>query len=69
MSDSPDLYISRDGGVRWHQTLSGSYGVNVLDHGGIIVSVDDYHNHPSVELKYSCNEGVSWNNYEFSDVR
>ena len=69
MSNSPDLYISRDGGVTWHETLSGSYGVNVLDHGGIIVAVDDYHNVPSAQLKYSCDEGISWNNYEFSNVR
>ena len=68
LSDNPDLYISRDGGISWHETLSGSYGANVLDHGGIIVAVDDYHQVPSTQLKYSCNEGISWSEYAFSDV-
>lgn len=68
LSINPDLYISRDGGITWHQTLSGSYGVNVLDHGGILVAVDDYHEGSSTQLKYSCNEGLSWNNFEFTDV-
>ena len=68
LTDDPDLYISRDGGVSWHETLAGSYGVNVLDHGGVIVAANDYHQSASTELKYSCNEGLSWNTYEFTDV-
>ena len=68
LSSNPDLYISRDGGVTWHETLSGSYGANVLDHGGIIVAVNDYHQVSSTVLKYSCNEGLSWNSFTFTDV-
>lgn len=68
MSDDPDLYISRDGGILWHETLSGSYGVNVLDHGGIIVAVSDYHQVQSTTLKYSCNEGLTWSDFDFTDV-
>ncbi|CAI8030523.1 Sortilin-related receptor [Geodia barretti] len=67
LSSNPDLYISRDGGVTWHETLSGSYGANVLDHGGIIVAVNDYHQVSSTVLKYSCNEGLSWNSFTFTD--
>ena len=68
LADNPDLYISRDGGVSWEQTLSGSFGVNVLDHGGVVVAVNDYHQTPSTTLKYSCNEGISWQSFEFSSV-
>ena len=68
LSSNPDLYISRDGGVTWHETLSGSYGANVLDYGGIIVAVNDYHQVSSTVLKYSCNEGLSWNSFTFTDV-
>lgn len=69
LSDNPDLYISRDGGISWHETLSKSFGVNVLDHGGIIVAVNDYHQVQSTTLKYSCNEGLTWSNFEFTNVK
>ncbi|CAI7997763.1 VPS10 domain-containing receptor SorCS2 [Geodia barretti] len=63
----PDLFISRDGGVTWEQTLKGSWGVGVADHGGLLVAAKDYHqtNQSSV-LQYSCNEGYSWNTFHFS---
>ena len=63
--NNPDLYISRDGGVSWAQTLIGSYGVTVVDHGGLLVAADDYHHEPSRVLKYSCNEGLSWSSYSY----
>ena len=69
LSTDPDLYISRNGGVTWHQTLSSSYGVNVLDHGGVVVAVNDYHQVSSTQLKYSCDEVLSWNSFTFTDVR
>ena len=67
-SDSPDLYISRDGGVSWAQTLQGSWGVTVVDHGGLLVAANDYHHVPSTQLRYSCNEGISWNSFQFTDI-
>ena len=63
--NNPDLYISRDGGVSWAQTLTGSYGVTVVDHGGLLVAADDYHQEPSHELQYSCDEGLSWSRYSY----
>ena len=65
---NPDLYISRDGGVSWAQTLTGSWGVTVVDHGGLLVAADDYHKEPSRRLKYSCNEGISWDEYTYTDT-
>ena len=65
LSDTPDLYISRDGGVSWAQTLTGSYGVTVVDHGGLLVAADDYHKEPSHVLKYSCDEGLTWSSYSY----
>jgi hypothetical protein len=67
--DNPDLYISRDGGITWEETLAGSWGVNVADHGGLLVAARDYHQEQSRELMYSCNEGYSWLSFEFSTVR
>ena len=66
LADNPDLYISRDGGVSWYQTLAGSWGVTVVDHGGLLVAADDYHKDPSMVLKYSCDEGLSWNDYTYT---
>ena len=68
MPTNPDLYISRDGGVTWALTLRGSWGVSVLDHGGLLVAARDYHQDPSTELRYSCSEGMSWNSFNFSRV-
>ena len=65
VSANPDLYISRDGGVSWAQTLTGSYGVTVVDHGGLLVAADDYHQEASRVLKYSCDEGFNWNSYSY----
>ena len=66
LDKNPDLYISRDGGVSWAQTLNGSYGVTVVDHGGLLVAADDYHKEPSSVLRYSCDEGLSWNSYTYT---
>ena len=68
LSVNPDLYISRDGGVSWEQTLAGSWGVNVADHGGLMVAAKDYHQEPSTVLKYSCNEGYNWSDFTFIGV-
>ena len=65
---NPDLYISRDGGVSWERTLAGSWGVNVADHGGLMVAAKDYHQEPSTVLKYSCNEGYNWTDFTFIGV-
>ena len=51
--------------MSWAQTLIGSYGVTVVDHGGLLVAADDYHHEPSRVLKYSCNEGLSWSSYSY----
>ena len=64
--DDPDLYISRDGGVSWVLTLVGSWGVTVADHGGLLVAARDYHQTPSTELRYSCDEGINWSDFVFS---
>ena len=68
LSVNPDLYISRDGGVSWERTLAGSWGVNVADHGGLLVAAMDYHQEPSTVLKYSCDEGYNWTDFTFIGV-
>ena len=33
-----------------------------------MVAAKDYHQESSMVLKYSCNEGYSWNNFQFINV-
>ena len=68
VSSSPNLYLSRDGGVSWEETLSGSWRVSVADHGGLMVTMRDYHQDMSTELMYTCDEGYSWQTFTFIDV-
>ena len=34
-----------------------------------MVVAKDYHQEPSMVLKYSCDEGYSWSDFTFIDVR
>ena len=68
VSSNPDLYISRDGGVTWVETLQSSWGVVMADNGGLLVAAKDYHQEPSSELMYSCNEGKTWQSFSFSNT-
>lgn len=43
-----------------------SWGVSVLDYGGLIVAAADYHQTPSSLVWYTCNEGLSWTTYDFT---
>ena len=54
--------------MSWSLTLQGSWGVTVVDHGGLLVAARDYHYVPSTELRYSCNEGISWNSFHFGST-
>ena len=54
--------------MSWTLTLRESWGISVLDHGGMLVAAKDYHNVSSRELRYSCNEGQSWTSFNFSPV-
>ena len=65
-----DLYISRDGGLRWKQTLASSWDAQIIDHGGLLVAAMDYHQLHVDEtyISYSCDEGRNWVNFTFTDT-
>ena len=65
LSANPNLYISLDGGNTWNETLEGSWGMVVVDQGGLMVAVPDYHTTPSRVLMYSCDEGINWTPFNF----
>ena len=66
LSQDVDLYISRDGGLRWEQTLFNLWDVQIIDHGGLLVAAKDYRQLDETYIKYSCDEGRSWTNFNFT---
>ncbi len=38
----------------------------MLDHGGLLVAAKDYHQVPSTQLQYSCDEGLHWLSFTFT---
>ena len=64
--DVVDLYISRDGGLRWEQTLVSSWDAQIIDHGGLLVAAKDYHQSDETYIMYSCDEGLSWVKFNFT---
>lgn len=40
-TDQINTYLSRDGGLTWHEIAKGSHIYEIGDHGGVIVLADD----------------------------
>jgi len=59
-----NTYLSRDGGLTWHEIALGSHIYEIADHGGLIVLVPD--SAPTRILKYSWDSGKTWHEYVFS---
>ncbi len=62
-----DIFITRDGGIEWHEVKKGSYMWEYGDQGSIIVIVEE--NAPTDVIFYSRDEGQSWQEYKFSDSK
>ena len=60
-----DTYISRDGGMTWSTAVEGQYMWEFGDQGSIIVLVQE--REPTSKVKWSKDEGRTWNDYYFSD--
>ncbi len=65
IDDDTSLFITRDGGVKWHAVKKGNYMWEYGDQGSIIVIVKQEVAIQS--LFYSLNEGIDWIEYEFSE--
>lgn len=58
-------FITNDGGSTWKEIKKGVFQWEFGDRGSIIILVDDQTNTDTVH--YSLDEGISWNDYKFSD--
>ena len=65
-ADEVNTYLSRDAGLTWFEIAKGSNIYEVGDHGGLIVMTDDQK--ATDTLRYSWDEGATWELLKFSDV-
>jgi hypothetical protein len=63
--DQINTYLSRDGGLTWHESHKGAFIYEFGDHGGLIVMADDIKK--TKQVVFSWNEGQSWYDFELSE--
>jgi sortilin-related receptor len=59
------VFMSHDAGLSWRKIFKEMYSYNMGDHGGIVVAVKQ--NSKTKEIKYSINEGESWQTLDFHE--
>ncbi|KAK4988073.1 vacuolar protein sorting/targeting protein PEP1 [Elasticomyces elasticus] len=62
-----NTFVTRDGGVTWHEVFKGTYMWEYGDQGSIIVIVEE--GTPVQVVFYSLDEGATWTEYQFSDTK
>ncbi|KAL1960691.1 hypothetical protein VTO42DRAFT_6521 [Malbranchea cinnamomea] len=61
-----NTFITRDGGITWHEVKKGNYMWEYGDQGSVIVIVAE--SKATKTLFYTLDEGESWKEFQFSDV-
>uniref|UniRef100_A0A3P8PPP3 VPS10 domain-containing receptor SorCS2 n=1 Tax=Astatotilapia calliptera TaxID=8154 RepID=A0A3P8PPP3_ASTCA len=62
-----EMYISSDCGKTWRQVFEEEHHILYLDHGGVIVAIKDT-SIPLKILKFSIDEGRTWNIHNFTST-
>ena len=65
--DDADTFMTRDGGITWKPIKKGRYMWEFGDSGSVIVIVPEFE--PTTVLYYSLDEGDTWKDFQFSDVK
>lgn len=60
-----NTFITRDGGINWHEVFKGTYAWEYGDQGSVIVIVKQ--DAPVKDVYYTRDEGTTWTKYQFSD--
>ncbi|KAJ6476355.1 Oligoxyloglucan reducing end-specific cellobiohydrolase [Mycena sanguinolenta] len=63
--DQSDTFLSRDGGFAWEEVHKDAHLWKIGDSGSIILMAND--EEPTDHVLFSTNEGLTWNQYRFSD--
>ena len=58
-------FMSRDGGLHWFEIAKGSHIYEIGNYGGLIVIAQD--DVPTNLIKYSWDEGLTWEDYTISE--
>ncbi|KAI8640138.1 hypothetical protein BD408DRAFT_445362 [Parasitella parasitica] len=59
-----DMFLTRDAGKTWYEIAKGAHLWEFADQGALLIIVDN--EQPTNVLKYTTNEGITWNTYEFA---
>ncbi|XP_028657717.1 VPS10 domain-containing receptor SorCS2 [Erpetoichthys calabaricus] len=62
-----EMYITSDCGKTWRQVFEEEHHILYLDHGGVIVAIKDT-SIPLKILKFSIDEGQTWNTHNFTST-
>uniref|UniRef100_A0A3Q2QHA8 VPS10 domain-containing receptor SorCS2 n=1 Tax=Fundulus heteroclitus TaxID=8078 RepID=A0A3Q2QHA8_FUNHE len=62
-----EMYITSDCGKTWRQVFEQEHHILYLDHGGVIVAIKDT-SIPLKILKFSIDEGRTWNTHNFTST-
>jgi hypothetical protein len=61
-----NTYITRDGGISWHEIKKGNYMWEYGDQGSVIVIVPE--SKATKSIWYTLDEGENWKEFQFTDV-
>lgn len=59
-----DMFLTRDAGKSWTEIEKGAHLWEFADQGALLILVDN--EQPTNFVKYTTNEGLTWNTYEFT---
>ncbi|KAF1797441.1 hypothetical protein V8B55DRAFT_1516083 [Mucor lusitanicus] len=59
-----DMFLTRDAGKTWTEIEKGAHLWEFADQGALLILVDN--EQPTNVLKYTTNEGMTWNTFEFA---
>jgi hypothetical protein len=59
-----DMFLTRDAGKTWFEIEKGAHLWEFADQGALLILVDN--EQPTNVVKYTTNEGLTWNTFEFA---
>ncbi|KAI8067678.1 uncharacterized protein B0P05DRAFT_552523 [Gilbertella persicaria] len=59
-----DMFLTRDAGKTWNEIAKGAHLWEFADQGALLILVDN--EQPTNTVKYTINEGLTWNTFEFA---
>ena len=65
--EETSVFLTRDGGLNWFEIIKGPHIYEIGDHGGLIVIAEV--NKPITSIKYSWDEGLTWQDHTISDEK